>query len=83
MPGEIVTEQGAFQEQEPNAAHFHSGKLAIQLAQELLFIHGVFEGFSPIDEDNRYLVVVLSAQFGIAVYIDLVPGEAATTGELR
>jgi hypothetical protein len=57
--------------------------LAGQLAQKLLFIHVVLEGFAAIDEDDGDFVVVLAAEIGVGVYVDVLPGEAATAGELR
>lgn len=44
-------------------------------AQKLLAIHVVLEGLAAIDEYDRDFVVVLLAEFGIGVDVDLAPSE--------
>jgi hypothetical protein len=51
--------------------------LAGQLAQELVFIHLVLEGFAAVDEDYRDFVSVLTAQLFVGVHINFLPMEAA------
>ena len=56
-------------------------KLAGQAAEKLAFVHAVFERFVAVDEDDRDLVVELAAKFRVGVYVDFLPGEAATARE--
>jgi hypothetical protein len=52
-----------------------------ELAQKFLFIHAVFEGFATVNEDDRDLVVVLTAEVGIGVNIHVAPVEATALME--
>jgi hypothetical protein len=63
---------------EPNGEN----PLAREFAQELLFVHAVFEGFAAVDKDDRDFIVELAAKFGVSVDVNLAPSEAAATGEL-
>ncbi len=56
--------------------------LAGQLAQKLLLVHAVLEGFSAVDEHNRDFIIKLPPQFIIAIDVDLVPRESAAAGKL-
>ena len=56
-------------------------KLPGQLTQKLALVHAVFEGFAPLDENDRDLVVELPAQFVIGIDIHFLPGERALAGE--
>ena len=58
------------------------GVLAIELPQEFLLVHAVFESFAAVDENHRHFVVELTAQVGIAVHINLMPGKTAATREV-
>jgi hypothetical protein len=42
----------------------------------------VLEGFAAVDEDYGDLVVIEASDFGVGVYVDFAPGEAATPVEL-
>jgi hypothetical protein len=53
-----------------------------ELAEELLFVHAVLKRFAAVDEDDGDFVIELAAQFGVAVHVDVAPGEAAAAGEL-
>jgi hypothetical protein len=57
-------------------------RLTDQLAQKLLLVHVVLEGFAAVDEDHWDFVVKLTAEFGVAVDVDLAPNEAATARQL-
>jgi hypothetical protein len=52
-----------------------------KFAKEFLLVHAVLESFAAVDENDGNFVVELAAEFGVAVDIDFLPGEAATTGE--
>jgi len=56
--------------------------LAGEFAQEFLFVHAVFECFSPVDEDDGDFIVELAAKVGVGVHINFTPGEAAAAREL-
>ena len=53
-----------------------------QFAQEFLFIHVVLKRFAAVDEDYRDLVGIEAPDFGVGVYVDFPPGEAATLVQL-
>src|SRR6202140_2209121 len=53
-----------------------------QLAQEFLLIHAVLKGFAAVDEDYGDLVGIEAPDFGVGVYVDFPPGEAATLVQL-
>src|ERR1700682_5418460 len=53
-----------------------------QFAQEFLFIHAVLKSFAAIDEDYGDLVGIEAPDFGVGVYVDFPPGEAATLVQL-
>jgi len=55
MPGEIVAESRPEQ------------VLAGELAQEFPLVHAVLKGLASVDEDHGNFVVVLAAEFKIAV----------------
>ena len=57
-------------------------RLTDQLTQKLPLVHPVLEGFPAINEDDRDFVVKLTAEFGIAVDVDLAPNEGAMAREL-
>ena len=59
------------------------GCLPGEFAQEFLLVHPVLEGFAPVDEDDRNLVIVETAKFRVGVDIDLPPVETATFVQLR
>jgi hypothetical protein len=42
----------------------------------------VLKGFAAVDEDYGDLVVIEASDFGVGVYVDFTPGEAATPVEL-
>src|SRR5271155_2641925 len=57
--------------------------LAGQLPQKFPLVHAVFEGLTPVDEDDRDFVIELPAQFVVAINIHFLPREAAAAGEFR
>jgi hypothetical protein len=57
--------------------------LAGQLPQKFPLVHAVLEGLAPIDEHHGNFIIELPPQFAVAIHIDFLPGEAATTGEFR
>jgi hypothetical protein len=65
---------------------FHSqtreDPLAGELAEELLLVHAVFEGFAAVNKDDRDFVIKLPPELGVSVDVDLAPGEAAAAREL-
>jgi hypothetical protein len=73
MPGEIVAEGQPVSVNEVSVGEF---------AEKFLLVHVVLEGFPAINENYRDLVVVLAAESGVSVDIDLLPGEAAAAREL-
>jgi hypothetical protein len=52
-----------------------------QLAEEVGFVHAVFEGFAAVDEDDGDFVSELAAELVVAVDVDVLPGEAAAAME--
>ena len=48
-----------------------------QFAEEFLLVHAVLERFAAVDEDYGDLVGIAASHFGVGVYVDLTPGEAA------
>jgi|SRR5271154_5228430 hypothetical protein len=48
-----------------------------EFAEEVGFVHAVFERFAPVDKDNGDFVGELTTEFFVAVDIDVSPGEAA------
>jgi hypothetical protein len=56
--------------------------LAGELSQEFLLVHVIFESFTTIDEDDRDLVIELTAKFGVGVYVDVLPGESSAARKL-
>jgi len=56
--------------------------LAGEFAEEFSLVHAVLEGLAAVNKDDGDFVVVLAAEFGVGVYINLAPGEAAAAGEL-
>lgn len=52
-----------------------------QFSQEFLLVHAVLESFTSVDEDDRNFVIVLAAQFGVGVHVNLLPSEASAAGE--
>jgi hypothetical protein len=73
MPGEIVTE---------GAGLATIGSVR-QLAEEFLLVHAVFECLASVDEDYGNFVVVLTAEFGIGVNVDVLPCETAAARKFR
>ena len=67
---------------EGDTAEAEFGGLAGEFAEEFFLVHAVLEGLAAVNEDDRDLVVVLAAEFGVSVYVNLAPGEAAPAGEL-
>jgi hypothetical protein len=61
---------------------FQEFGLVGEAAQKLAFVHPIFKGLSPIDEDNRDFVVELTAEFRIGIHVNLAPYEAATARQL-
>ena len=55
--------------------------LAGELAQEIGFVHVIFEGFAAVDEDNWDFVGELAAELVVAVDVDFLPGESAAAVE--
>src|SRR5579862_4165828 len=55
--------------------------LTRQSTQKFLLIHPVLEGFAPVDEDDRHLVVELATEFAVAIHIDFMPDESSATRE--
>jgi hypothetical protein len=53
-----------------------------QLAQKLLLIHAVLEGFASVNENHRHLVIVFAAHLGIRVYVDFTPGKPSALLQL-
>jgi hypothetical protein len=47
-----------------------------------MLVHAVLKSFEAVDEDYGDLVVVEASDFGVGVYVDFTPGEAATLVEL-
>jgi hypothetical protein len=56
--------------------------LAGELAQKLLLIHVILEGFSTVDEDDWNFVIKLPAQFVITINVNFLPGESASARKL-
>jgi len=56
---------------------FHTAVLAAEFAEEVGFFHAVFEGFAAVDEDYGDFIGELAAELFVAVYVDVLPGEAA------
>jgi hypothetical protein len=56
--------------------------LAHQLAQEIAFVHAVFERFAAVNEDDRNFVDELAAERLVGVYIHFLPGKAAVAMKL-
>jgi hypothetical protein len=48
-----------------------------EFAEEVGFVHAVFERFASIDKDYRDFVGELTTEFFVAIDIDVLPGEAA------
>ena len=63
---------------------FKKWKVALvgEFTQEFFLVHVVLERFSSIDENDRNLVIVLTAQVGVSIDVDLLPGEASAAGKL-
>jgi hypothetical protein len=59
----------------------HGGSTG-QLAQEVLLVHAVLESFAAVDEDDGDFVGVAAADFGVGIYVDFAPDEAAAFLEL-
>ena len=57
-------------------------RLTDQLTQKLPLVHPVLEGFPAINEDHWNFIVVLTAEFGVGVDVDLAPDEAAPARQL-
>ena len=53
-----------------------------QLAQEVAFVHAIFEGFAAVDEDYGDLVGELAAELFVGVDIDFLPAEQAAALKL-
>src|ERR1700688_2793620 len=53
-----------------------------QFAEEFLLIHAVLKSFAAVDEDYGDLVGIEAPDFGVGVYVDFPPGEAATLVQL-
>ena len=51
--------------------------------EKFLFVHTVLERLAPIDKDDRNLVIVLTAEFGIRVDINFVPVKTAAFMEFH
>jgi len=64
------------------ARPYTSTSSSAQFAQEFLLVHAVFKSFAAVDEDYGDLVVIEAPDFGVGVYIDFTPGEAAPLVEL-
>jgi hypothetical protein len=47
-----------------------------QSAEEFLFVHAVLECLVAIDKDDRDLIIILTSELGIAVYVNFAPMEA-------
>ncbi len=47
-----------------------------------MFVHAVLECFASVDEDDGNFVIELTSEFGVGIDVNLLPGEAAATGEL-
>jgi hypothetical protein len=60
----------------------HERSLGAQLAEEFLLVHAVLKCLAAVDEDYRDFVVIESPDFGVGVYVDFTPGEAAALVEL-
>jgi hypothetical protein len=56
--------------------------LAHQLAQEVVFIHAVFERFAAINKHYRNFIGELPAKRFIGIYIHFLPGKAAVAVKL-
>ena len=52
-----------------------------EFAEEVGFIHAVLEGFAAVDEDDWDFVGEPAAKLVVAVYVDVLPGEAAAAVE--
>ena len=52
-----------------------------QFAEEVGFVHAVLEGFAAVDEDYGDFVGELAAELIVAVYVDVLPVEAAAARE--
>ena len=69
--------------QNQTAVEFPDGfASAGEFAEEVGFVHVVLEGFAAVDEDYRDFVGELAAELVVAVYVDVLPGEAAAAVEL-
>jgi hypothetical protein len=42
-----------------------------------MLVHAVLKGFASVDEDHGDFVVVEASDFGVGIYVDFTPGEAA------
>jgi hypothetical protein len=58
-------------------------RLAGQFAEELTFVHAVFEGLAAVDEDDGDFVVELAAELVVGVHVDFLPDETAATSEFH
>jgi hypothetical protein len=52
-----------------------------EFAEEVGFVHVIFEGFAAIDEDDGDFVGELTAELIVAVDVNVLPGEAAAAVE--
>jgi hypothetical protein len=59
------------------------GSLACQLAQKLLLVHAVFEGFTPVDKDHGDFIGELATKAIVHIHIHLAPAKAASAFQLR
>jgi hypothetical protein len=60
------------------AADFSAG----QLPKKFLLVHAVLEGFAPIDENDRYLIIELPTEFRVTIHIHFLPCESAASRQL-
>jgi hypothetical protein len=58
-------------------------RLAGQFAEELTFVHAVFESFAAVDEDDGDFVVELAAELVVGVDVDFLPDETTAAGEFH
>jgi len=59
------------------------GSLACQLAQKLLLVHAVFEGFPPVNKDHGDLIGKPAAKPVVHIDVYFAPAKAASTFQLR